>query len=215
MAGMTQGKKLHSVALNLEPGQFLAGWRADAGSLFLPTLSEARVGDAVAVRLGIFGKTIRATVLGSVGLVRRVGRPSLPPGVELALDKGSLPAANFLAAAARGEKVTFRERAPRYLVSRLVRLVRDGLEIATESVNVSEGGCAVAWSGPLPMVGEVLDLKVDGRLFPARARAVVCWNSPGGETSRGVGMRVIANGRASRLWQRLAADAARSGAPTA
>ena len=119
-------RKLHSVAINLEAAQYLAGWRPEVGSLFLPTLSEARVGDEVAVRIGIFGQTIRATLLGTVGLVRRVGRPSLPPGVELTLDRASLPAGMFLAAASRGEKVTFRERAPRYVYSRPLRVIRDG-----------------------------------------------------------------------------------------
>ncbi len=211
---MPPGKKLHSVALNMEPAQFVAGWRPDAGTLFLPTLSEARVGDAVAVRIGIFGQTIRATLLGSIGLVRRVGRPSLPPGVELTLDKGSLPAASFLAAAARGERVTFRERAPRYLLERELLVVRDGQELPSQSVNVSEGGCAVSWTGPLPMVGEVLQLKVGGGLLTPRVRAVVCWNSLGGTLQRAAGLRVVATGRAARAWQRLAAEAARSGAPT-
>src|SRR5512144_2321496 len=84
-------RSLQSVAVNLEPGQFLAGWRAETESLFLPVLSDARVGDEAAVRIGIFGQTIRATVFGKVSLVRRVGRPSLPPGVELSLDPGSVP----------------------------------------------------------------------------------------------------------------------------
>jgi hypothetical protein len=207
--------KLHSLALNLEPGQFLAGWRPEAGTLFLPTLSEARVGDDVAVRIGIYGQTIRATVLGSIGLVRRVGRPSLPPGVELSLDKGSLPAANFLATAARGDKVTFRERAPRFVAERRIRLFRDGLEVPASTLNISEGGCAVGWSGPLPMVGEVLALKLGTTFLAPRARAVVCWNSLGGEVARAAGLRVLADGRAARAWKGVALAAARSGAPTA
>ncbi|HET9551398.1 MAG TPA: pilus assembly protein PilZ, partial [Anaeromyxobacteraceae bacterium] len=93
---------MHSVSVNVEPLQLLAGWRPESGTLFLPTLSESRVGDAVAVRVGIYGQTIRATLFGKVALVRRVGRPALPPGVELTLDRASLPAAGFLAAAARG-----------------------------------------------------------------------------------------------------------------
>jgi hypothetical protein len=212
---MAEGRKLHSVALNLEPGQFLAGWRAEAGALFLPTLSEARVGDDVAVRVGIYGQTIRATVLGSIALVRRMGRPSLPPGVELALDKASLPAATFLAAAARGEKVTFRERAPRYVVARPVRVVRDGLEVQTTALNLSEGGLAVSWTGPLPMVGEVLQLRLGRSFLAPSARAVVCWNSVGGDVPRSAGLRVVAGGRAARAWRRVAQEAARSGAPTA
>jgi len=203
------------VALNLEPGQFLSGWRPEAGTLFLPTLSEARVGDDVAVRIGIFGQTIRATLLGSIGLVRRVGRPSLPPGVELTLDKASIPAAIFLATASKGEKVSFRERAPRYVIARPIRAVRDGLEVATDTLNVSEGGCAVTWSGPLPMVGEVLGLKLGRSFLAPRARAVVCWNSLGGEVPRAAGLRIIGGGRAGRAWRALAVAASRTGAPTA
>src|SRR5512141_2197229 len=99
---MTVERKLHSVALNLEGTQFLSGWRPEAGAIFVPALSEARVGDDVAVRLGILGQSIRATVFGTVAMVRRVGRPSLPPGIELLVDRASLPAARFLAMAARG-----------------------------------------------------------------------------------------------------------------
>jgi hypothetical protein len=212
---MVQGRRLHSVAVNLEPAQFLAGWRPEGGTLFLPTLSEARVGDEVAVRIGIFGQTIRATLLGSIGLVRRVGRPSLPPGVELNLDRASLPAGMFLAAASRGEKVSFRERAPRYVYARELRVIRDGLVVPTHSLNVSEGGCAVSWSGPLPMVGEVLDLKLGNSLFAPKARAVVCWNSLGGEAERAVGLRILGVGRAGRAWRAVAYAAAQSGAPTA
>ena len=38
---------MNSISLNLEPHQFLAGWRPDAGALFLPALSESRVGEQV------------------------------------------------------------------------------------------------------------------------------------------------------------------------
>lgn len=212
---MTPGRKLHSVALNLEPTAFLGGWRPEAGSLFVPALSDGRVGDEVAVRIGIFGQAIRATVLGTVGMVRRVGRPTLPPGVELALHPASLAAAGFLAAAARGEPVTFRERAPRFVQALPLRLFRDGLEVVTDSLNLSEGGCAVAWSGPLPLVGEVLDVRLGKSFLAARVRGVVCWNALGGEAPRSIGLRVLAEGRAERSWRELAAGAARAGVPAA
>ena len=80
---------MHSVSVNLEAAQYLAGWRPEAGSLFLPTLSDTRVGAAVAVRVGIYGHAIRATLFGKVALVRRVGRPALPPGVEPGYDRMS------------------------------------------------------------------------------------------------------------------------------
>ena len=50
------GRKLHSLALNLEAAQYLAGWRPESGTLFVPALSEGRVHDDVAVRIGIFGQ---------------------------------------------------------------------------------------------------------------------------------------------------------------
>lgn len=205
------GPDVQSVAVNLEPAQFLSGWRQETGSLFLPTLSESRVGQEVAVRIGIFGQTIRATLFGKVSVVRRVGRPSLPPGVELALDKTSLPAAHFLAMAARGEPVTFRERAPRYAAERALTMVRPGGAVVTaNTINVSDGGCSVSWPGDLPPVGEVLALKLGGGLFRVVARAVVCWNADG--KPRSVGLRVISEGRAGRAWGKLVAGVAASGA---
>jgi Tfp pilus assembly protein PilZ len=213
LAGKGMGG-LHSVSVNLEAAQYLAGWRPDAGSLFLPALSESRVGDAVAVRVGIYGQTIRATLFGKVALVRRVGRPALPPGVELNLDKGSLAAAGFLATAARGEPVTFRERATRYATARSLTVVGAG-SFETVTLNVSDGGCAIRWPGQLPLVGDVIALKLGTGLFPPVARAVVCWNQPGGAVERSVGVRIVAEGRAGRAWRGLVADVARSGARAA
>ncbi len=205
------GPDVQSVSVNLEPAQFLSGWRQESGALFLPTLSDSRVGQEVAVRIGIFGQTIRATLFGKVSVVRRVGRPSLPPGVELALDKTSLPAAQFLAMAARGEPVTFRERAPRYAVERALTLVRPGGAVVSAStINVSDGGFSVAWPGDLPTVGEVLSLRLAGGLFGAVARAVVCWIADG--TPRSAGFGVVSEGRAGRAWKRLVAEVAASGA---
>lgn len=204
--------RLHSVALNLEATQYLAGWRPEASTLFLPALSDGRVGDEVAVRLGIFGRTIRATVFGTVALVRRVGRPSLPPGVELVLDPMSVPAAHFLALAARGEQVTFRERAPRFVVERTVFVARDGVESEATTLNVSDGGCAVLWTGPLPMVGEVLGFKTGAGFFAGSGRAVVCWNALGGATPRAVGLRIDPEGRVAKGWRAVCAEAARAGA---
>jgi hypothetical protein len=213
---MTIGaRKLHSVALNLEAAQFLAGWRPEEGTLFLPALSEGRVGDEVAIRIGIFGQAIRATVFGTISLVRRIGRPTLPPGVDLALDRMSLPAAQFLALAARGEKLTFRERAPRYVVKRNLLVTRDRSERETTTINVSEGGCAVAWHGPLPLVGEVVSIKVGEGFFAATARAVVCWNAVGGPFLRCAGLRIITEGRGAKAWRVLAAEVAQEGSKTA
>jgi hypothetical protein len=207
---------VHSVSVNVDPSQFLANWRPDAGVLFVPALSEARVGDEVAVRVGIHGQTIRATLFGRVSAVRRVGRPSLPPGVEVSLDKTSRAAAGFLAMASRGDPVSFRERAPRYAAERTL-VVREGDDDhETVTINLSEGGCSLRWTGPMPAVGAVVALRIPGGLFPATGRAVVCWTQSGGAAVEGsLGLRLVSQGRAARRWRALVSQVARSGARAA
>jgi len=202
---------MHSVSVNLEPSQFLAGWRPESGALFLPILSDARVGDEVAARVGVLGQTIRATIFGKISGVRRVGRPTLPPGVELRLDAGSIPAAGFLAMAARGEPVNFRERPPRFTAERPLRFARAGGTITVPTLNVASGGCSVRWAPAVPAVGEVLPVRLGPGLFAPRAEAVVCWTQVT-EQERTVGLRLHAEGRAGRAWRKLVAEVARSGA---
>ncbi len=206
---------MHSVFVNLDGAQYLAGWRPEAGSLFLPTLSDSRVGAQVAVRVGIFGQTIRATLFGKVALVRRVGRPALPPGVELHLDKVSLAAAGFLAMAARGEPVSFQERQPRWSHERPLDVEHGGAAQTVTTLNLSEGGCAVRWTGQLPLVGDAVQLRLGDGLFAPTAEAIVCWNQPGGAVERSVGLRIVSSGRGGRAWRSLVAKVAKSGARAA
>lgn len=206
---------MRSVSVNLDGAQYLAGWRPEAGSLFLPALSDSRVGQAVAVRVGIYGQTIRATLFGRVALVRRMGRPALPPGVELHLDRNSLAAAGFLAMAARGEPVTFRERQPRFAHEVPLPVQHAGTVQPAVTINLSEGGCAVRWVGQLPLVGDVVEIRLGEGIFSPSAKAIVCWNQPGGAVERSVGLRLVSGGRAARAWRDLVARIARSGARTA
>ncbi len=206
---------MHSVSVNLDPSQFLAGWRPQAGAMFVPALSDARIGDEVAVRLGIHGQSIRATLFGKISGVRRVGRPALPPGVDVQLDRASVAAAGFLAMAARGEPVTFRERAPRYAAERRVIVAVDGEELEALTLNVSEGGASLKWTRPLPSVGDVLGIRVPEGLFPPTGRAVVCWTQSGGPVEPSVGVRLVSEGRAARAWRAFVGRVARSGAPAA
>ncbi len=206
---------MHSVFVNLDGAQYLAGWRPEAGSLFLPTLSESRVGEQVAVRVGIFGQTIRATLFGKVALVRRVGRPALPPGVELHLDKISIAAAGFLAMAARGEPVSFQERKPRWSHERPLVVEHGGASQRVATLNLSEGGCAVRWTGQLPLVGDVVRLRLGEGIFAPSAEAIVCWNQPGGAVERSVGLRIVPAGRGGRAWRALVEKVAGSGARAA
>ncbi len=201
--------------VHLDGAQYLAGWRPEAGSLFLPTLSESRVGEEVAVRVGIFGQTIRATLFGKVALVRRVGRPALPPGVELHLDKNSLAAAGFLAMAARGEPVSFKERQPRWAHEHPLAVEHAGASQTVATLNLSEGGCAVRWTGQLPLVGDVVKVRLGDGIFAPRAKAIVCWNQPGGAGERSVGLRIVSEGRGGRAWRGLVEKVAKSGARAA
>jgi hypothetical protein len=205
---------VHSISVNLEPAQYLAGWRPEAGSLFVPAMAGARVGDHVTVRVGILGQTIRATVHGKVAAVRRMGRPALPPGVDLSLDRASLPAAGFLAMAARGEPVSFRERAPRLTAAFPLTARHAGARLDTTTLNVSEGGCALRWPGELPQVGDEVQLRLGRGLLAPVARAVVCW-SRGSGADRSVGLRVVSEGRAGRAWRARVEGAERGGGRSA
>ena len=202
---------MYTLALELEPEQFLSGWRPGARLLFVPALSDARPGDPVAVRLGIAGHPFRVTVFGKVSGVRRVGRPSLPPGAELATDPASGPALAFLAAAARGEEVTFRAREPRWVVTRPIYVMRGAVPAETATANVSAGGCALRWDGAPPRIGDTLRLKLGRVLLAPTAEAVVCWTVIGHRAST-VGLRLVSAGRASRAWRKMASAAERSGA---
>lgn len=207
---------MKSEAVHIEPNRYLDGWRPESGTLFLPALTDARVGDEAVVRVGIVGQTIRATLFGKVALVRRVGRPALPPGVELKLDKGSVPAAAFLAMSARGEPVSFKDRTPRYAAERPLRIEHRSATYEAVTLNVSAGGCAVRWPNQLPSVGEMLTVRIGGGFLAPSVRAVVCWTQPGaGGVERSVGLRLIVEGRAARIWAGLVEDVAQSGARTA
>ncbi len=204
---------MHSVSVNLDAAQYLAGFRPEAASLFLPTLSESRVGDEVAVRVGIYGQAIRATLFGKISLVRRVGRPALPPGVEVHLEKQSIPAASFLAMAARGEPVTFKERQPRWAIEHKLSVEHAGRAIEVVTLNVSEGGCAVRWPGQLPLVGDVVTIRFREGLFAPVARTIVCWNQPGGTVDRSVGLKIVSGGRAARAWRALVEKLSKTARP--
>lgn len=207
---------MKSEAVHIEPGRYLEGWRPETGTLFLPALTDARVGDEAIVRVGIVGQTIRATLFGKVALVRRVGRPALPPGVELRLDKGSVPAAAFLAMSARGEPVSFRDRLPRYAVERPIQIEWRQAMHETVTLNISDGGCALRWVNQLPGVGEMVTVRLGTGFLAPSARAVVCWTQPGaGGVERSIGIRLIVEGRASRVWRNFVDDVAKSGARSA
>src|SRR5437588_685083 len=144
----------------MSPEEFLAGWKPEQAQVFVNGIAEAEIGKELAARIQIAGQGARATVIGTVSLLRRVGRPKLPPGVEIKLDVRSIPAVQFLARVSRGEPFAFRERSPRYALERKLKLKRDEVEVEVTTVNVSEGGCFVHWQGTLPLVGETIGIRL-------------------------------------------------------
>ena len=135
--------------------EFLAGWDVAASRLFVSAaaLLDARAGMTAAVRIGIRRTGIAATVLGTVMAVRRAGSRALPAGVSLALDGNGAAAARYLALVAQGRPVDFNDREPRYAVERPVVIApEDARAFASPTVNVSESGCCVRWTGPAPRV---------------------------------------------------------------
>jgi hypothetical protein len=203
---------LQTVSVVIEPAQYLAYFREKSGTVFLPVLSETRVGEEVAVRVGILGHAIRATLSGKVALVRRMGRPTLPPGIDLQLERNSLAAAYFLAAAARGLPVPFQERMPRWGLEIPLSIERSGARVECTTLNVSEGGVAVRWPGQLPLVGDTLTIVLKDGFFAQVLRAVVCWNQPGADRERTVGLKILPGGRGLRAWRKIVEEAVRSGA---
>jgi hypothetical protein len=201
---------MNSIALNIEPHHYLAGWRPEAGSLFLPALSESRVGEQVVARIGLFGQPVRATVYGKVAMVRRIGRPSLPPGVEIHLDRASVPAARYLAAVASGEPLAFQVRAPRYALERAVLVTARKSTVQARTLTLSEGGCSIAWpDGEPPSPGEMVSLRLASGFLAPTTEAVVAWT---GEEAPGqvFGVRIVAEGRGGRAWRALVEEAARA-----
>ena len=134
-------------------------------------------------------------------MVRRIGRPSLPPGVEIHLDRASVPAARFLAAGGQrraghlqGARAPLRRRAAGPLVSAgapgggahphplrgglLHRLAR---RAARRSVSSWRSGSPTGSSPPPP----------------------TRWSAGPGDRApeRTLGLRIVAEGRGGRAWR--------------
>jgi PilZ domain-containing protein len=197
--------------------EFLAGWDAAASRLFVSAVAllDARAGTSAAVRISIRRTGIAATVRGTVMAVRRAGSRALPAGVSLALGGEGAAAARYLALVAQGRPVDFNDREPRYVVERPVVIApAEARAFASTTVNVSESGCCVRWSGPAPLVGETVRIRSGRLLFAPVAGATVCWTrSAAGSGGTAAGLRLAPAGRAARAWRSLVAHAARSGAP--
>lgn len=192
--------------VRLESSELLGAWKAEASRLTVQTATAPRLKDRVAIRVQLAKPSVRATV---VGTVVSFHRQDAQHRIELAVEAESLDAARMLLAAAKGEPVSYRERAPRYMAKLPVLTARGGASFYVTTLSISSSGCSLRWPGPLPTVGEAVNLRFAGSR-PIDMRGVVRWRKPAGST---VGLRFVDGLAGAEAWKLLLEDVKRSGAP--
>jgi hypothetical protein len=194
----------------LRPDELVAAWRPESRRLLLPTRAPVRLQLRVAARISVVGLGVAATITGRVVSASRHGTHHR---IELAPDETRVRAVERLRAVARGEAaVDYQTRAPRFLAS--VPAVVHGPSGPTymTTFSVSEKGCGLAWSGPIPDVGVPMEVRFGAGRQAANLSTVICWTAQSGRTAT-VGMRFLAG--ATTAWTMMLADVKRSGAPPA
>jgi hypothetical protein len=196
--------------VRLRPDDLVVAWRADSRRLVLPTRGSLRTQQRVAARITVLDRGVAATITGRVA---SASRQENVHRIELAPDELRLRALERLLAIARGAMIEYRPRVPRYLVT--IPAVVHGPAGPTymTTISVSEGGCGLAWSGPVPAtLGARLDIRLGAGSRAVMFRSVVCWTARSGNTST-AGVRFVAG--AKDAWAMLLGEAQRSGAPPA
>jgi PilZ domain len=193
------------ITLRLQPAAWLSAWREETGHIHLPVSAAPKVKQAVALRVLLAGPLVGATVTGSVLDVKR---EEALHRIEIEPDHQSLRAVSLLTAAARGEPVNYRERPLRFMTRLPVVVACNGVVSYMTAISISEGGCALRWSGALPPVGQELELRFGMGSVPARLRGAVRWARPDPPM---VGVSFGSKGGAA--WASLLAEAVKAGAP--
>lgn len=193
------------IAVRLRPSDWLASAQAEGRRLLVSAPAGTRAGQPVALQVELAGHAARATVFGTASKVR----PS-PEGahLEIATAPESLSAVGLLSAAARGQPVPFRERAPRWRAS--LPAIVDGA-VFMVATSVSETGCALRWSGTPPREGQAVRLRLGAGPSAVDLLGVVRWVRTSGQGTS-AGLRLSAPGGQGRAWQALVGQVARSGA---
>jgi len=196
------------IAVQLTAEEWISAWRPKNGRLVLPTAAPPRLHQNVAARIQLRPSAVAATVLGTVvSAHRHEGHHR----IEIATGAESDAALKVLDAAARGDTVVFQPRRPRFLVKLPAVVATEGQNrLFTTTVSVSEGGCALRWSGEAPRVGTPLALQLGVGTQAIDLRGVVCWRKAAGPGTQ-AGVRFL-DGKAAQL-RHLLADAKRAGAP--
>jgi hypothetical protein len=165
--------------VTLTPAEWLSAWRAESKRLVLsvPTAPRSR---EVAVRVELAGRRVHAVLVGTAVSTHAHGTRHR---LEIVPDPESARAMRLLDASARGEPVRFVERADRVTAKVPVTVVGDAGEVYMTTLNLSEGGCQLRWSGPPPAVGQVLHLRFRTKAGKVDVRGVLCWHASAGSRS--------------------------------
>lgn len=197
------------VHVALEPHELVGAWRAESRRFLLATREPLRLQQRVAARITAVGLGVAATITGRVASASRHGDLYR---IELVPDEARLRAVEKLLAIARGEPVDYKPRAPRFLATMPAFVYGAGGPTYMTTFSVSERGCGLVWSGPVPPVGTPLDIRLGAGTRAAAFHAVVCWSAQSGR-SASVGVRFVAG--AASVWTTMVTDVRRSGAPIA
>lgn len=197
-----------AVDVPFRPDELVAAWRPESRRLVLPSRESLRLQQRVAARISV-GPGTAATITGRVASASRHG--SLYR-IELVPDDIRLRALERLLSIARGLAVQYQPRAPRFLAT-MPAVVHGPLERTyMNTFSVSEKGCGLAWSGPVPAVGVPVDVRLGAGSRAAIFQSVVCWTAQAGRTPT-VGLRFLSG--PTNAWAMMLSDVKRSGAPPA
>jgi hypothetical protein len=203
------GAAVVSLEVPLRPDELAAAWRPESRRLVLSTREPLRLQQRVAARITVLGVGAAATITGRVA---SVSRHDDRHRVDLVPDDNRLRAMERLLAIAQGEPVEYEARAPRFLASVPAVVHGPAGAIYMNTFSVSENGCGLAWSGPVPSVGVPMDVRLGAGNRAATLRSVVCWTAQTGRSAT-VGLRFVAGSQ--HAWTLMFTDVKSSGAPLA
>jgi hypothetical protein len=193
----------------LRPDELIAAWRPESRRLVLPAEEALRLQQRVAARITVVGSGVAATI---TGRVVSASRHADRFRIEVGPDEFRLRAMERLLSVARGESVRYQARAPRFLATMPAVVYGPRGPTYMTTFSVSEKGCGLAWSGPVPNVGFPMDVRLGAGSLAASFRSVVCWTAQAGRSAT-VGVRFLAG--AMSTWSVMLTDVKRSGAPLA
>ncbi len=199
-----------SIDAPLRPDELVGAWRTDSRRLVLQTREPVRARQRVAARITAVGRGVAATITGRVASASRQGDLHR---IEVVPDDMRLRALERLLAIARGEPVEYQPRVPRLLATIPAIVHGPAGPTYMTTFSVSENGCGLAWSSPVPAAkGVALDIRLGAGSRVASFRSVVCWTERSGNRAT-VGVRFVTGARTA--WGLMLEDARRSGAPPA